>query len=48
MNTLRLETVATDSKQDIPMQPASQDIWDKKYRLKTKAGDAVGADLDGC
>ncbi len=29
------------------MQPASQDIWDKKYRLKTKAGVAVDADIDG-
>jgi ribonucleoside-diphosphate reductase alpha chain len=32
---------------EIPMQPASQDIWDKKYRLKTKAGDPVDADIDG-
>src|SRR3546814_19617196 len=23
------------------------DIWDKKYRLKTKAGEAVDADIDG-
>ncbi len=29
------------------MQPASQDIWDKKYRLKTKAGVAVDPDIDG-
>src|SRR3546814_53938 len=29
------------------MQPASADIWDKKYRLKTKAGEAVDADIDG-
>ena len=28
------------SNQEIPMQPASADIWDKKYRLKTKKGDA--------
>ena len=31
---------------DIPMQPASLDIWDKKYRLKTKQGDAIDADID--
>ena len=24
---------------EIPMQPASQDIWDKKYRLKTQSGE---------
>ncbi len=29
------------------MQPASQDIWDKKYRLKTKHGAPVDADIDG-
>ncbi|KGM53174.1 NrdJa [Lysobacter daejeonensis GH1-9] len=32
---------------DIPMQPASTDIWDKKYRLKTKTGEAIDADIDG-
>jgi ribonucleoside-diphosphate reductase alpha chain len=31
----------------VPMQPASTDIWDKKYRLKTKQGVAVDADIDG-
>src|SRR3546814_8434688 len=29
------------------MQPSSADSWDKKYRLKTKAGEAVDADIDG-
>jgi len=32
---------------EIPMQPASTDIWDKKYRLKTKAGEPIDADIDG-
>jgi ribonucleoside-diphosphate reductase alpha chain len=27
------------------LQPASQDIWDKKYRLKKMNGDAVDADI---
>ena len=31
----------------VPIQPASLDIWDKKYRLTTKHGEAVDADLDG-
>jgi len=31
---------------DIPLQPASLDIWDKKYRLKTKTGQPVDADID--
>jgi len=30
---------------DIPLQPASQDIWDTKYRLKDKNSKAVDADL---
>jgi ribonucleoside-diphosphate reductase alpha chain len=52
MSTVRLEAVKvgrmeTDRDSDIPMQPASQDIWDKKYRLKTKSGEAVDADIDG-
>jgi len=31
---------------EIPMQSASEDIWDKKYRLKTKSGEAVDASVD--
>ena len=31
---------------DIPMQPASEDIWDTKYRLKTKDGVAIDASVD--
>ena len=39
--------MVTDAKREIPMQPASVDIWDKKYRLKTKQGEALDADIDG-
>ena len=52
MSTVRLEAVKTVTAEqarlngEIPMQPASQDIWDKKYRLKTKSGQAVDADID--
>ncbi|MGB8635578.1 MAG: adenosylcobalamin-dependent ribonucleoside-diphosphate reductase [Rhodanobacteraceae bacterium] len=31
---------------EIPLQPASQDIWDKKYRLKNKHGEAVDQAVD--
>ncbi len=31
---------------DIPLQPASIDIWDSKYRLKTKDGQPVDKDID--
>ncbi|BCT91972.1 ribonucleoside-diphosphate reductase [Lysobacter helvus] len=47
MSTVRLEAVKMDAEQEIPMQPASADIWDKKYRLKTKSGAAIDADIDG-
>jgi ribonucleoside-diphosphate reductase alpha chain len=36
-----LETAA------IPLQPASYDIWDKKYRLKAKSGTPVDDSVDG-
>ncbi|GAB2586563.1 adenosylcobalamin-dependent ribonucleoside-diphosphate reductase [Dyella jejuensis] len=45
MSTLR----ATNSGRDaatIPLQPASQDIWDKKYRLRSKTGEPVDATID--
>jgi ribonucleoside-diphosphate reductase alpha chain len=32
---------------EIPIQSASLDIWDKKYRLKTKVGEAVDQDIQG-
>jgi len=47
MSTVRLEVVQGSRSDLVPMQPASQDIWDKKYRLKTKQGDAVDVDIDG-
>ncbi|RMH93407.1 adenosylcobalamin-dependent ribonucleoside-diphosphate reductase [Lysobacter pythonis] len=50
MSNARLEAVRTDNgeKADaaIPMQPASLDIWDKKYRLKTKQGEAIDTDIE--
>ena len=53
MSTVRLEaakmdaeSLRSDSRREIPMQPASQDIWDKKYRLMSKSGQAIDADID--
>ena len=46
MSTVRLEAVKSKAAQDIQMQPASQDIWDKKYRLKSKQGEPVDASID--
>src|SRR3546814_11769237 len=46
MSSVRLEAVKNTTTRDIPMQPASADIWAKKYRLNTKAGEALVADID--
>ncbi len=40
---LKAVSVATT---DIPLQPASLDIWDKKYRLTTKDGSPVDQSID--
>jgi ribonucleoside-diphosphate reductase alpha chain len=45
MKTAHLKAVSVKVS-DIPYQPASLDIWDKKYRLKAKNGDIIDADLD--
>ncbi|MEO8671719.1 MAG: adenosylcobalamin-dependent ribonucleoside-diphosphate reductase [Tahibacter sp.] len=45
MSTVRLEDLARGAA-TIPLQPASFDIWDKKYRLKTKSGAAVDTSID--
>ena len=45
MKPAHLKAVATAAT-EIPLQSASQDIWDKKYRLKTKTGQAVDLEID--
>ncbi len=47
MKTAHLKAVPSAMTIDIPLQAASQDIWNTKYRLKTKDGEAVDADVDG-
>ncbi len=45
MSTARA-TPAIPGATEIPLQPASFDIWDKKYRLKSKQGTLVDGDID--
>ncbi|HZP67737.1 MAG TPA: adenosylcobalamin-dependent ribonucleoside-diphosphate reductase [Rudaea sp.] len=45
MSTVRIEALNRGAA-EIPLQPASYDIWDKKYRLKTKQGEAIDATID--
>jgi ribonucleoside-diphosphate reductase alpha chain len=35
------------STREVPMQPASLEIWDQKYRLKSKDGTILDRDIDG-
>lgn len=46
MESAHLHAVPSHENMDIPFQPASQDIWDKKYRLKTKDGTPVDRTVD--
>ena len=47
MSATRLKTVKpTEASQDIAMQDASLDIWDKKYRLKDKQEQPVDKDIN--
>ncbi len=39
------DVMAGNKVAEIGLQPASLDIWDKKYRLKDKAGNPVDADI---
>ncbi|MGN2248333.1 adenosylcobalamin-dependent ribonucleoside-diphosphate reductase [Frateuria sp. GZRR35] len=45
MSTARAPLAATRDTA-IPLQPASYDIWDKKYRLRTKSGEPVDGTID--
>jgi ribonucleoside-diphosphate reductase alpha chain len=45
MKSVQLKSVPTGVA-DIPLQDASMDIWDKKYRLKRKDGVPVDASID--
>ncbi|MDE2225221.1 MAG: adenosylcobalamin-dependent ribonucleoside-diphosphate reductase [Xanthomonadaceae bacterium] len=45
MGTARVREIAR-AVTEVPLQPASLDIWDKKYRLKTKQGEPVDATVD--
>ncbi len=45
MKSVQLKSVSTGVA-DIPLQDASMDIWDKKYRLKRKDGVAIDESID--
>ncbi len=45
MKTAHLHVIAEDAA-NIPLQDASLDIWDKKYRLRSKTGDIIDNTID--
>jgi ribonucleoside-diphosphate reductase alpha chain len=45
MSSVRVEAIDTDI-QAVPFQKASLDIWDKKYRLKSKIGESIDGSID--
>ena len=45
MSSVQVEVIVTDVK-EIPFQDASLDIWDKKYRLKSKTGEIIDKTVD--
>jgi ribonucleoside-diphosphate reductase alpha chain len=45
MSSVQVEPIGTDSK-EITFQDASLDIWDKKYRLKSKSGEVIDETID--
>nr|MDQ2695982.1 hypothetical protein [Pseudomonadota bacterium] len=48
MKTARLKPVDPNAVRaaDVPVQPASQDIWDTKYRLKARNGQPIDQTMD--
>lgn len=45
MSSVRVKAIGTDI-QAVPFQEASLDIWDKKYRLKSKSGESIDKNID--
>ncbi|MBE9560711.1 MAG: ribonucleoside-diphosphate reductase, adenosylcobalamin-dependent, partial [Proteobacteria bacterium] len=47
MSTVTQPVNETNDRIDIPLQPASEDIWQRKYQLKDNHGDAVDLCVEG-
>jgi ribonucleoside-diphosphate reductase alpha chain len=46
MSVVNHPSSATETSVEIPLQPASADIWERKYQLKTASGEAVDKSID--
>ena len=47
MSTVTQPVKETNVRIDIPLQPAAEDIWQRKYQLKNKQGEAVDLCVEG-
>ena len=47
MSTVSHPNKDTAERIDIPLQPASEDIWQRKYQLKNSLGEAVDLCVEG-
>ncbi|NOQ90106.1 MAG: adenosylcobalamin-dependent ribonucleoside-diphosphate reductase [Gammaproteobacteria bacterium] len=47
MSTVIESVKETNDRVDIPLQPASEDIWERKYQLKNNHGEAVDLCVEG-
>ncbi len=47
MKTVTTPAINTDERIEIPLQPASEDIWERKYQLKDTLGEAVDLCIEG-
>ncbi len=47
MKTVTQATKEATESHEIPLQPASEDIWQRKYQLKNKQGEAVDLCVEG-
>ncbi len=45
MSSVRVQAIGTDI-QAVPFQETSLDIWDKKYRLKSRIGECIDSNID--
>jgi len=46
MSVVNHPSAANETSLEVPLQPASADIWERKYQLKTASGEAVDRSID--
>jgi ribonucleoside-diphosphate reductase alpha chain len=47
IEALKVRSANRNTEVSAALQPASEDIWDRKYRLKDKSGNPIDETIDG-